>query len=302
MPLPFILMDRSAVLLLGVCAGAAIGLGFVGHAGSGASTVKAPVCAIPAKTNAAPPEVAAAQSCGSVPQKQLIATLRQGRPVRVAVFGDSFGDGVWWGLQRQLPRATFDVVKYSQPATGFTHYKQLNIEAHTAEQIGSEAIDIAVVSFGANDAMGIITDDGKYGPMLGGRWKTQIAARLDRFVGLLRRHHAMVYWVGLPRMREAQTDADIGAVNDFYASEMARLDVPVIDTRPLVSDKKGQYAAYLPAPGTGKPTLLRAGDGIHMSMTGYLWITKGLATRIQDYVDATRTIDAAPAAAPEIAR
>jgi hypothetical protein len=103
-------------------------------------------------------------------------------------------------------------------------------------------------------------------------------------------------------MREAQADADIGAVNDFYSSEMARLDVPVIDTRPLVSDKKGQYAAYLPAPGTGKSTLLRAGDGIHMSMTGYLWITKGLATRIHDYVDATRAIDAAPAAAPEIAR
>jgi hypothetical protein len=295
-------MDRSAVLLLGVCAGAAIGLGFVGHAGSGTSAVKAPVCAIPAKTNAAPPEVVAARSCGSVPQKQLIATLRQGRPVRVAVFGDSYGDGVWWALQQQLPRANFDVVKYSQPATGFTHYKRLNIEAHTAEQIGSEAIDIAVVSFGANDALGIVTDDGKYGPMLGDRWKTQIAARLDRFVGLLRRHHAMVYWVGLPRMREAQTDADIGAVNAFYASEMTRLDVPVIDTRPLVSDKNGQYADYLPAPGTGRPTLLRAGDGIHMSMAGYLWITKGLAARIHDYVDATRAIDAAPAAAPEIAR
>jgi hypothetical protein len=266
------------------------------------SAVKAPLCAIPAKTNAAPPEVVAARSCGSVPQKQLIATLRKGRPVRVAVFGDSYGDGVWWALQQQLPRTNFDVVKYSQPATGFTHYKRLNIEAHTAEQIGSESIDIAVVSFGANDALGIVTDDGKYGPMLGDRWKTQIAARLDRFVGLLRRHHAMVYWVGLPRMREAQTDADIGAVNTFYASEMARLDVPVIDTRPLVSDKKGQYADYLPAPGTGKPTLLRAGDGIHMSMVGYLWITKGLATRISDYVDATRAIDAPPAAAPEIAR
>jgi hypothetical protein len=39
-----------------------------------------------------------------------------------------------------------------------------------------------------------------------------------------------------------------------------------------------------------------------MSMAGYLWITKGLATRISDYVDATRALDAAPAAAPEIAR
>lgn len=295
-------MDRSAVLLLGVCAGAAIGFGFAGHADSGAPLVKTPVCAIPVKTNAAPPEVSTARLCGSVPQKQLIATLRQGRPVRVAVFGDSYGDGVWWGLQRQLPRAAFDVVKYSQPATGFTHYKRFNVETHTADQIGGDPIDIAVVSFGANDALGIVTDEGKYAPMLGDRWKAQIATRLDRFVGLLRKHHAMVYWVGLPRMREARTDTDIGAVNDFYASEMAKLEVPFVDTRPLVSDGNGQYAAYLPDPKTGEPTSLRAGDGIHMSMPGYLWITRGLATRIRDYVDATRTIDAAPAAAPEVAR
>lgn len=302
MPLPIIVLDRSAVLLLGVCAGAAIGLGFAGHAGSGASIVKASVCAIPAKTDTEPPEVAAARLCGSVPQKQLIATLRQGRPVRVAVFGDSYGDGVWSGLQRQLPRASFEVVKYSQPATGFTRYKRLNIETHTAEQIGADPIDIAVVSFGANDVQGIITDEGKYGPMLGDRWKAQIATRIDRFVGLLRRHHAMVYWVGLPRMREAQTDSDMGAINDFYASEMARLDVPFIDTRPLASDKNGQYAAYLPDPKTGERTLVREGDGVHMSMTGYLWITKGLAARIRNYVDATRAIDAAPAAPPQVAQ
>ncbi|WP_245649267.1 SGNH/GDSL hydrolase family protein [Sphingomonas mali] len=232
----------------------------------------------------------------------MISTLRQGRAVRVAVFGDSYGDGVWSGLQRQLPRASFDVVKYSQPATGFTRYKRLNIEAHTAEQIGSEPIDIAVVSFGANDVQGIITDEGKYGPMLGDRWKAQIATRIERFVGLLRRHHAMVYWVGLPRMREAQTDSDMGAINDFYASEMAKLEVPFIDTRPLASDKNGQYAAYLPDPKTGERTLIREGDGIHMSMTGYLWITKGLASRIRDYVDATRAIDTAPASAAEVAR
>lgn len=301
MPLPFIIVDRSAVLLLGVCAGTAIGFGFAGHAGSGASTVKFPVCTIPAKTNAAPPEVAAARFCASAPQKQLVATLRKGRPVRVAVFGDSYGDGIWWGLQRQLPHAGFDVVKYSQPAIGFAAYKRFNVEAHTADQLGADPVDIAIVSFGANDAQNIIADDGKYAALLGDRWKAQIATRLDRFVALLRRHHAMVYWVGLPRMREARTDADIGAVNAFYAGEMARLDVPFIDTRPLAADKSGQYAAYLPDAKTGAPVLMRAGDGIHMSMPGYLLITKGLAARISDYVDATRAVDA-PAAAPEVAR
>lgn len=238
------------------------------------------------------PEVTAARLCGGPAQTQLLATLRKGAPVTVAVFGDSYGDGVWSGLQRQLPRGQYDVVKYSAPATGFTRYKRLNLESQANEQLGDRTIDIAVISFGANDAQGLNTDDGKHAPLLGDLWKKQIATRLDRFVGLLRRHHAMVYWVGLPRMREAQTDADIGAINAFYASEMARLEVPFIDTRPLVSDKNGQYAAYLPDPETGERVPMRESDGIHMSMTGYLWITKGLVGRIRDYVDATRAMTA----------
>ncbi len=301
MPLPVIVLDRSAVLLLGVCAGAAIGLAFASHAGSSAPAVKAPLCSAARTGDTRPPEVVAARLCAAPAQRQLLATLRKGRPVRVAVFGDSYGDGVWSGLQRQLPRSGYDVVKYSQPATGFTRYKRLNLETQAAGQLGSDPIDIAVVSFGANDTQGIIDDEGHYAPMLGERWKKQIAVRLDRFVGLLRRHKAMVYWVGLPRMREAQTDTDIGAINDFYASEMAKLEVPFVDTRPLASDAKGQYSAYLPDPRTGERTLVREGDGIHMSMTGYLWITKGLAQRIRDYVDATRAVDA-PAAGTAVAQ
>jgi len=224
-------------------------------------------------------------------------------PVRVAVFGDSYGDGVWSGLQRQLkPADGYEVIKYSQPASGFTRYRTLNLEAHAAEQLGADKIDVAVISFGANDVQGIITDEGKHAPLMGDLWKAQIGKRIERYVALLRQHNALVYWVGLPRMREAQTDSDMGAINDFYGSEMARLDVPFIDTRSLASDGSGQYAAYLPDAKDGTPKLLRAGDGIHMSMPGYLLITRGLAARISDYVDATRAIDAAPAAAPEVAR
>lgn len=285
-------MDRSAVLLLGVCAGAAIGLSFAGHAGSGVPIVKGLACTGSNSITTVAPEVAAARRCAAPAQKQLLATLRKGGLVRVAIFGDSYGDGVWSGLQRQLPRTGYDVVKYSQPATGFTRYKRLNLEAQAREQLGGGTIDIAVISFGANDAQGINTDDGKHAPMLGDRWKAQISTRLARFVGVLRQHHAMVYWVGLPRMREAQTDSDLGAINAFYASEMARLEVPFVDTRPLAADRKGEYSAYLPDPKTGERTLVRVEDGIHMSMTGYLWITRGLAERIRNYVDATRAMDA----------
>lgn len=294
MHLPVLLLDRAAVLLLGVGAGSAIGFSFVDHPGSVATAL--PAYALPADK----PAPAAARQCATpVPaSQQLLATLKKGAPVRVAVFGDSFGDGVAFGLQQQLTKkAGFEVLKFSQPATGFTRYKRLNLETKASEQLGPDPVDIAVISFGANDAQGIITDKGEYAALMSAKWRDQIGVRLDRFVALMRAHHAMVYWVGLPRMRDAGLDGDVGAINQFYAQRMAALGVPFIDTRPIASDAKGQYAAYLDDPATGQRTLLRAGDGIHMSMTGYKWITRGLSDRIRAYVEAARKSDGGAVAA-----
>lgn len=293
MQLTKLVMDRSAVLLLGVSVGAAIGFSFLGGTGPAGSTVIAGSCspAVHKDATLRAPEVSGAKQCAAPAQRQLISTLRAQRAIRVAVFGDSYGDGVWSGLQRQLkPADGYEVIKYSQPASGFTRYRTLNLEAHAAEQLGDAKVDVAVISFGANDVQGIVTDEGKHAPLMGDLWKAQIGKRIERYVTLLRQHNALVYWVGLPRMRDAAFDAQVGAINDFYASEMAKLDVPFLDSRQVVSDAQGGYAAYLPDPKTGERTLVRAGDGIHMSMPGYLWITRGLAGRIRDYVDATRTI------------
>ena len=285
-------LDRSAVLLLGVCAGGVIGFNFIAPPGSAEVKVISPSCSQSlAARDDIRLEVTAAKQCGSAPQRQLLQTLRKNAPVRIAVFGDSFGDGVWWGIQQQLPRKSYEVLKYSRPAIGFTRYKRLNLETLAAEQLGDQPVDIAVVSFGANDAQGIIADDGKHAPLMGERWQAQIGERIDRFVALLRKHHAMVYWVGLPPMREPGLEGDVSAINAFYAARMAKLGVPFIDTRPLASDAKGQYSAYLPDPKTGARTLVREGDGIRMSMTGYLWITRGLSDRIESYVEAMRALE-----------
>ena len=80
------------------------------------------------------------------------------------------------------------------------------------------------------------------------------------------------------------------ALNNFYAARVTSLGVPFIDTRPIASDARGNFAPYLDDPKTGKRTLIRAADGIHMSMTGYIWITRGLADRVRHYTDAARAV------------
>ncbi|WP_340316301.1 SGNH/GDSL hydrolase family protein [Rhizorhabdus argentea] len=302
-----LLFDRTAVLFLGVAAGAAIGYAFGVRQQTEIPVIASgPEVSAPIDTGANPPAVVPAggkapvTAPGTVPaappavaetrpiQPGIVNAIAAGRPVRVGVFGDSFGDGIWSALYNQLSRkAGYQVIKYSQQATGFTRYKTLNLEDHDRARLAPAPVDIAVISFGANDMMGV-ADGGHVYALLTPNWKAAIARRVSSYVAMLRAQGAIVYWVGLPKMREASYDADVVRMNAFYRDLMAQLGVAFIETAPYSVDGAGRYAAYLADPATGKPILMRANDGIHMSMNGYIRITRGLAGRIRSYVDQAR--------------
>jgi hypothetical protein len=309
------LLDRTAVLFLGVAAGVAIGYAF-GQGGGHKDAVELAPEAAP--TTKAPPAVAPPPPAGPAanadhPAANIVAQLAAGTPaaseppvidqihagktVRVGVFGDSFGDGVWSALYRLLPaKDGYQVTKFSQPSTGFTRYRRLDLEAHDSQQIADKPIDIAVISFGANDAQGVC-DAGKCGALMGKYWQEVIGRRVESYVAMLRSHGASVYWVGLPAMRDPAFDGDASAMDAFYQRLMGQLGVPYITIRPLTVDADGHYVAYY-RDADGAPKLLRAGDGIHMSMNGYMQVSKGLASRIRASVRAARATQ--PAEAGEV--
>ncbi len=287
------LADRTVVLFLGVAVGTAMGYAFAGDireqiAGK-TETSAAQVAVKP--TNSQPAPIVAERAsieCAMPFQPRLVETVAKGGKIKIGVFGDSFGDGVWAALYHQLPaRDQFEVIKFSQQSTGFTRYASLNLEDHVSEQLAGQPVDIAVISFGANDTQGVM-HQGKFAALLSPAWKEEIGARIDRYVALLRKQGAIVYWVGLPVMKKPSFDADISGMNAFFAERMKRIDVPFIDTRPMSVDAVGAYAAYLPDPGSETPRLIRANDGIHMSMRGYQRLTGGLADRIRHYIEEAR--------------
>lgn len=302
-----ILLDRTAVLFLGVAAGVAIGYAFgTGNARKEAVSLAPEAAPVVAPRGVAPPPPAGAaapeaksprntvaeptddtQADVDQPSAQIAVKAKDGSAIHVGVFGDSFGDGVYSALYRLLSaKAGFQVDKYSQPSTGFTRYRRLDLEQHDGQQIEGRPLDVAVISFGANDAQGVC-DAGHCGALMGQFWQRVISARVESYIAMLRRHGAQVYWVGLPVMRDPAFDADARAMDEFYRGLMARLDVPYIDIRPLTVDAQGQYQAYY-LDQDGTPKLFRAGDGVHMSMNGYLRITKRLAGRIRASVAAAR--------------
>ncbi|RZJ31114.1 MAG: DUF459 domain-containing protein [Brevundimonas sp.] len=240
----------------------------------------------------APPVAAsAAPAPVRVAVTPLSARLAQG-PLRIGVFGDSMADGLYTGLYRDLHgQPNVSVTKFSQVSTGLSRYDYVDIQAKTRGQLDAQPVDVAVVLFGTNDAQGIEMDGVVHAFGTDG-WKAAYAKRVDDLVALLRSRDVAIYWVGLPRMKRESFDGRMALINGVVSARMQALGVPYIETTALTSNGAGGYEAYLPN-GAGKRTLMRAHDGIHMSMAGYLRMSAPVAERLKR--DAGLT---APAPAP----
>jgi hypothetical protein len=276
------MLDRTAALVLGLVAGFVVGSAFESHP---ADTNEPPRAVAPVQP---PPVMPAEPATAPMPDKaaidpRVISRVRSaGGRVRIGVFGDSFGNGLWEALYRQLPMDDgYDVLRFSKEATGFTRSHALDVGMRAKEQVARDPIDVAVISFGANDAQPLYID-GRLHPLMDPTWQREIGARIDRFVGAARATGASVYWIGLPVMRDPSMDADMRSMDDFYARHMRALGVSFVETRPLSVDAQGRYDAYLPD-ADGVPRLMRTLDGLHMMGIGYQRLTQGVAGDIRAY-------------------
>jgi hypothetical protein len=239
---------------------------------------RAAASAPPAPTPVAPVVPVAAPSV--LPAVTPLDTRIAQRPLRIGVFGDSMADGLYAGLYRDLqhtPNVT--VSKFSQVSTGLSRYDYVDIQAKTRGQLDEQPVDVAVMLFGTNDAQGIEMD-GQIHPFGSDGWKIAYAKRIDDLVALLRSRDVAVYWVGLPRMKRASFETKMTLINEVVEARMRALGVPYIETTALTSNGEGGYEAYLPTEG-GRRVLMRANDGIHMSMAGYLRLSAPVAARLK---------------------
>ena len=275
--------DRTLVLFLGMAVGGTIAMSFAGGAG--------PADRAEANRPASRATVTPAQPARDPLTPRLARAIAQHRKVRIGVFGDSFGEGIWSGLYHQLRSdERFDVLELAERSTGFTRYRSLDLLDDTRSKLDREPVDIAVLSFGANDTQGIYLD-GRGHPFMSESWQRIVSERAAAIVRLLRERGITVYWVGLPKMRDPAFDADIVRMNQFYAARMQALDVPYIETASLTVDAEGRYMPYLPSERGRERRAARTNDGIHMTIPGYIHVMAGLSERIR------RTVGAAPTAA-----
>lgn len=271
------LLDRTAVLFVGIAAGAAIGYAFLDGTGESANT---PAVTVPIGTDA--PEQAASCLTQYEMSRDMERALENGDPIDIGVFGDSFGDGIWAGLYNEFRDVdTFTVHRFTKQSTGFTRYKSLNLFNEARSQLAAQPVDLAVVSFGANDTWDI-WEEGELMPYMGEKWQRIIGDRVRAYIEQLEESGAEVVWVGLPAMRKPAFNEQVKQMNDFNKQLMCELKVPFIDTLPKSLDDNGNYTEMLQRGGEGAPIRARAEDGIHMTMTGYRILTEDMTKTIRD--------------------
>ncbi|HWE46940.1 MAG TPA: DUF459 domain-containing protein, partial [Caulobacteraceae bacterium] len=173
----------------------------------------------------------------------------------------------------------YDVVRFSQPSTGISRYDYVDVQEKTQTQLAQRHVDIAVVLFGTNDEQGIIDGRTVYAFNTPG-WRQIYQQRVDNLIGLLKRQGATVYWVGLPKMGRNGFDQRAGILNAIFAQRAAANGIPFISTVPYTVNAQGGYDDYLPGE-KGRRVLMRARDGIHMTMAGYLRIASPVTQRIR---------------------
>lgn len=201
--------------------------------------------------------------------RSYITPFPPGNQYRLVVLGDSLGDGIWSGLYRVFKEdANVEVIKRSRVSTGFARTDYFDWNANLDGILRSEPVHIAVVMVGANDVQAIF-DNRRWYKLGTEQWRQVYGDRIDGFIRKLKESHAAVYWVGLPIMRSEQNNQTMQTMNEIFREKAFINGVKFIDTWNAFADEFGRYSAYGPDL-TGQVRRLRAEDGVHFTIPGYV--------------------------------
>ena len=210
------------------------------------------------------------QQGGATPvQRSYINPFPNGDRYRVVVLGDSLGEGLWAGLYRAFEEdKNLEFIQHSKPNTGFARAGSYDRNEELAKLLTADIYQIAIVMFGGNDAQAIRS--GKDLLKVGSEgWREIYGQRVETFIKQLRAANIAVYWVGLPIMRSATQNEDAEALNDVFREKAFINGAKFVETWNGFADEAGRYSPYGPDM-TGQVKRLRADDGVHFTMRGYL--------------------------------
>jgi len=207
------------------------------------------------------------------------ASKREG-PLNVHVFGDSLGDGIWAGLYRLLPKADgYKVTKHSRVSTGLVRKDYYDWPKAVRQIVAKNRVDVAIVMIGTNDRQTIV--EGGRHALRSANWEDIYKARIDDMTQVLKDEGAQVYWVELPAMRSVGFGRDMRYFNDLFRERASVNGITFVPTWQQMLDENGKYSAY-GFDDRGRKRLMRANDGIHFTMRGYVKLASLVTNAMAD--------------------
>lgn len=146
--------------------------------------------------------------------------------------------------------------------------------AHFAATIPTLAPDIVVVTFGGNDAQGLLDVAGNVianQPSGDGdeTWRAEYGARVGNVMDYLSADGRALVWVGIPNDDNPEVTARMQVQDEVVRAEAAkRPHVVFIDTWTRFSGREGGWAEYVIDPRDGQGKDVRADDGFHLNQVG----------------------------------
>jgi hypothetical protein len=155
--------------------------------------------------------------------------------------------------------------------------------------MAEERPEVVFVLFGGNDSQGIIGPGGEALPGPSDpRWREEYARRVAGVMDLLRADDRVVYWVGLPPMRDDGFDKRAQIMNDIYRTAAeSRPWMTYLDTHPIFGDDDGAYVERKEDP-SGELVDLRQKDGVHLSQPGATRLARVMLDLIDEEIQAGR--------------
>jgi hypothetical protein len=224
---------------------------------------------VPPPGDAAPEPLDVPAAIAPSPPPRRLRAPTVDEPLKLWVGGDSMS-GVFGTSLARLASDTGLITPETDTrvSSGLTRPDFFDWPGHLHEVATHLQPDVIVVMFGANDAQGLVTPEGKVFQFYTDGWRAEYRRRVAGTMDLLKAPGRLVVWVGQPIMESDGFNDRIVQMNAIYREEAEkRAWVLFADTWPVLADVNGAYSAYLPD-GDGNKQLMRAGDGIHLSRAG----------------------------------
>lgn len=215
-------------------------------------------------------------------------TVTSTDPLRIWVAGDSLAEVPGEGIER-LSSPDLDVIGIeSRLSTGLARPDLYNWFTRFQQVIATIHPQVAILSFGADDAHGLMTGvpaGQTVGPFGSPSWIAEYRRRVDGVTRELNAAGIRTIWLGLPFPDGPGFRQSFPVMNRILAS-VARAHAPdsyYVDTWHMFEGAHGRYSAYLRV--HGKLTLLRLPDGVHYTAAGGDLIARAVLAELRRVYD-----------------